>query len=234
MTWHEQSWVELHSPYTGGAYATHLIIAGIVNPDHNYELWVNRSALAKRCHTSIETLRRQIEQMAEDGWLELLRLGGGRGNITLYRFIRKGDQNEPVYETETGSQLIPFSENDCLSLKKESKPIVGGASDVTDLCEYLSRRVGEYHGGPSRRPKIIPRWTKDMDLLLRLGPSGLATPQSIKPAIVHRAIAYIFDELAEPNGGGFCWANNIQSPGKLREKWFKLADEKKSREASSI
>lgn len=96
MTWHEQAHVEDHSPYTGGAYATHLIIAGIVNPDHDFELYVHRTELAKRCHTSVATLRRQLDQMVDDGWLEVVEGGGGRGNIARYRFVKKGAQSEQV------------------------------------------------------------------------------------------------------------------------------------------
>ena len=106
---------------------------------------------------------------------------------------------------------------------------------VEELCEYLSQRIGKYRGGLSKRPKVTAGWIKDMDLLLRRGALGLAEPRPVSAAVVRRAIAYVFDELAEPEGPKrFCWAANIQCPQKLREKWPSIADEKKKRAERSM
>ena len=113
MTWHEQAWVETNSPYDGSAYATHLIIAGIVNPDHDFELWVQPEKLAVRCHCSVSTLRRQLAKMVADRYLEVVDPGGGRGNFATYRFLKKGSQNDQVYEDEnlvTGDGNLPRSD----------------------------------------------------------------------------------------------------------------------------
>ena len=123
MTWHEQAWVEENSPYDGGAYATHLIIAGIVNPDHDYDLWVKPDKLAKRCHCSVSTLHRHLVQMVKDGYLEVLDQGGGRGKFGHYRFLRKGSQNEGVSDVNPvkPEQETLSNQNPVLFVSKEER-----------------------------------------------------------------------------------------------------------------
>jgi hypothetical protein len=111
VTWHEQAWVELNSPYTNGAYATHLVIAGIVNTDHDFDLFVHPDKLAVRCHCSVATLRRQLADMVRDGYLEIREQGGGRAKFTRYRFLMKLSQIEQV------SDSIP-SQNIALNVVK--------------------------------------------------------------------------------------------------------------------
>lgn len=111
MTWTEQAWVEENSPYEAAAYATHLIIAGIVNPDHEYELFVHPDKLAKRCHCSVSTLRRQLAKMVTDGYLAMVDAGGGRGKWATYRFVRKHSQSDYVSQDQnlvTGDVNLPI------------------------------------------------------------------------------------------------------------------------------
>jgi hypothetical protein len=122
MTWHEQAWVEINSPYEGGAYATHLIIAGIVNPDNGYDLWVAIGKLAIRCHCSVRTLHRHIERMVEDGLLVMMERGGGRGNATHYRFLMPAEkqcQNGTVSEESQDVNCV-ISDINCVKPRAQT------------------------------------------------------------------------------------------------------------------
>lgn len=155
MTWHEQAWVELHSPYENALYATHLIIAGIVNPDHDFEVWLHQEDLAKRCHTSSRNLRRQLGQMTDDGYLTLIEPGGGRGKAARYRFEKPGqpgqvsETNPDKSRTETRTTEDP----DLLVSKKEQKagrrrpetPFPEGSFFITAaMLEWAKREDFDY------------------------------------------------------------------------------------------
>jgi hypothetical protein len=165
MTWHEQAWVEDHSPYSGGAYATHLIIAGIVNPDHDFEVFIHRTELAKRCHTSVATLRRQLDQMVEDSWLELLDPGGGRGNVARYKFLKKGAHSEQVSPEkgaqnlmETCSQLSTNNGSDLLSLTKEEQK--NARDDPLYRFEDFWKAYPKRNGAKVEKAKARDVWRK--------------------------------------------------------------------------
>lgn len=89
------------------------------------------------------------------------------------------------------------------------------------LCRYLADKV-EIHQG--KRPSITKAWQRDMDLLLRRGPLHQDAPEVLSPERVRKAIDTVFNVLAEHEGkDGFCWADQIRSPGALRDHWLQLA-----------
>lgn len=251
MTWREQTWVEDFSPYTGGAYATHLVLACLVNPDHDFEIWVHPSKLAERCHCSVSTLRRQLATMVDDGYLELAEVGGGRTNINRYRLLMtKPTQNGQVSEgpTEAGNLAkpdgnLPISERETypnqdshyLLTKIGNKGNKGGAGftvaeregslEISTLCFHLQGAITRYRDDPRRTPQITKQWLKDFRLLLEKGPDGRNEPEPLTPDRVHTAIDFVFTALATPLGPNhFCWAGVIQSPGALRRDWDKVYD----------
>lgn len=89
----------------------------------------------------------------------------------------------------------------------------------TELSEHLRDRI---QGHTGNRLKIGKAWPTDMSRLRRLGPTELEGDNPKTPNEIRSAIDFVFDHLTTPNAGGFCWANNIHSPSKLREKWLKL------------
>jgi hypothetical protein len=135
--------VELHSPYENGAlYATHLIIAGIVNPDNDHELWIAPEQLAKRCHCSVRTLRRHLERMVADEMLELAERGGGRGKVTKYRFLmpeNKQCQNGTVSAANsvtTRAETVSPGVSHLLPTKEVTKARDGARADVDPLYGF--------------------------------------------------------------------------------------------------
>jgi hypothetical protein len=62
-----------------------------------------------------------------------------------------------------------------------------------------------------------------MRLLLDRGPKDQAFPTELSPRKVESTIHFIFDRLADPAASGFCWADQIRSPGALRRHWHAMA-----------
>lgn len=92
------------------------------------------------------------------------------------------------------------------------------SDDVIALCDLLGSRVDAHFGAKKNRGR---NWHKDMDMLLRRGPLGW-TDDPPAPDKVANLINWIFDQ--EPRNG-FCWADNIQSPAKLRTQYVRLRKE---------
>lgn len=91
--------------------------------------------------------------------------------------------------------------------------------EVDHLCEVLSSLVADHRG---TRPKITKAWRSDMDKLVRLGPAGIEKPTDWTPDRIEKGIRRVFTELTTRGPNGFCWADQIRSPGALREKWDQL------------
>lgn len=90
--------------------------------------------------------------------------------------------------------------------------------DAEKLCGLLAKCIGMHRNGAE--PKVTPTWIRDMGALLQYGPKGQRQAKR-QPQEVARAIEIIFTKKAEPRNG-FCWADHIQSPSGLREKWHKI------------
>ena len=86
------------------------------------------------------------------------------------------------------------------------------------LCLQLAAAVTAHRGS---RPKVSTRWLTDMGLLLRRGPTDTEDPPPT-PTEVATVIDGTFARLAEPSPKGFCWADQVRSPGALRSHWSQL------------
>jgi hypothetical protein len=101
--------------------------------------------------------------------------------------------------------------------------LVAVPTEAERLCDVLAERIGAHWG---KSPKRSGAWPRDMDLLLRRGPVSWAEPDTIAGARVERVVDGIFTRLATPAAGStFCWANQIRSPGNLRQHWERLVQE---------
>lgn len=91
-------------------------------------------------------------------------------------------------------------------------------SAAETLCLQLAAAVTAHRGS---RPKVSTRWLTDMGLLLRRGPTDTEDPPPT-PTEVATVIDGTFTRLAEPSPKGFCWADQVRSPGALRGHWSQL------------
>jgi hypothetical protein len=58
--------------------------------------------------------------------------------------------------------------------------------------------------------------------------------QPCPPAKVRASIDAVFDRLSTPGRDGFCWAEQIRSPGALRDHWTQLAEAFRRQGASTM
>ena len=111
------SWVWDNSPYEVGALLVHLALADVANDDHNNELWMNQDKIAGKARLSVRQVRRILETMVSEGFLELLEQGGGRGRTTRYRMVMETGQIVPVsnktghreQENRTSGAITPIT-----------------------------------------------------------------------------------------------------------------------------
>jgi hypothetical protein len=228
-------WVFEHSPFTGATFAVHLAIGDSANDQYDYEIFWRMSGLAAKARVSEGTVRRAVGELIGAGLLE--ELDSGRQTETdprprRFRMLmpaRADDASSPKaraghastraghasssrrtrepYRTQEGTQEKPKS-----SAGTADDP----RSEIDELCATLAARVGAHRGDDSPPPAVTARWRNDMRLLVDRGPTGQSKPTPTPPERVANAIAYVFDHLADTNGTGFCWADQIRSPGALR------------------
>lgn len=80
-------WVLDHSPYKGAALTIHHVLGEVENEAHEHELWMTQAYLAARARTTRKTVGEHLARMVEDGFLELVEDGKGRGRANRYRFL---------------------------------------------------------------------------------------------------------------------------------------------------
>jgi len=98
-------------------------------------------------------------------------------------------------------------------------------ADVERLNALLALRVKHHRG---RGVKITAQWAKAMGTLLNSGPADVED-WAPTPLEVEQLINMIFNQLADRDRRGFCWADQVQSADALRRHWSKCALELRHR-----
>ncbi len=214
--------------------------------DKAYRLWIvllsyadfsDRSAfpkvstLAADCGCAVATVWRAQSVLVKRGLLQV-DSGKERGKANIYTLLEPVDNPAEVSRPrERGiaptrdqvsrprdSQGEQEPTNDTQLPNGAGAPLrlVDMPTDIEKLCTLLADQVEAHRG---TRPKITAAWPTAMDLLVRRGPTEWAEPAEIRPGVVAHVIRGIFKHLAAPKADGFCWADQIRSPGNLRAKW---------------
>ena len=193
--------------------------------------------LAKRMGMNPKTVSAALDDLEAAGWIDVERdRHDGDGHRKTNRYFvheclpgadsqgpESGDRDEGlgpknpdgIFGPDLDNQETPNPDHQ----ESSGEPNDDTRPEVEQLCQYLEQRAADHLG---RKPKrITAQARKDMDRLLRLGELGLAEPEPVDAATVRKAIDVIFDEL-NVQQRGFCWADQILSPGSLRERWSKL------------
>lgn len=102
---------------------------------------------------------------------------------------------------------------------------------IDELCALLADRIEHHREGD--RPKITKTWRKDLDLLLRRGPTDVDPPAPISPEKLRVSIDALFGPLAARDSSGFCWADQVQSPGALRKHWTRIGQAARAKRQTS-
>ena len=206
---------------------------------HDEAPWPSQATLAHHLGVTDRSVRNYQKELTEAGWLTVEHRSGTSSLYWLEEVPRNpttgGIGSPPPGGSEPGFRqprtTYPEPTNKT-STDVETSPAPPPAKEYPDevhmLCTVLADAVEAHRGG--ERPKVSAQWLKDMDLLIRRGPLGLAEPEQLGAGKVQGAIAFVFSELASPQGGnGFCWADQVRSPGALRRHYSRIRDESRKR-----
>lgn len=80
-------WVWKNSPFSGSKLLVHLAMADVANDTHANELWMTRNSLAEKARVTRSTVDRALAELIEDGLLDVIENGRGRGHSTRYRLL---------------------------------------------------------------------------------------------------------------------------------------------------
>lgn len=226
------SWVWKHSESRGTDRLVLLAIADHAD-DRGGSAYPSIAHLAEKCAVARTTVMHAIERLEVLGELEVMRRhGSGSTYRIIMQPVRQTDQSDqsqertspsdgPVAETDqTGPPDGPDRSARRTRNRQEPSTTVNSDPEIDRLCEVLADAV-ESHGKVGR-PKVTDGWRIDMRRLVERGPTDLASPERIEPERVERAIDVLFSTLAKPTPSGFCWADQVRSPGALRKHWTKI------------
>jgi len=222
------------------------------------EAWPSQETLASDMgDISTDTVRRVTKELQVAGFL-LVQTRRAQEKTHLYTLLSgrseptaSNDHPAPVQPTHPAPTQGELYSNELYlnktseRRKKASLSVLRQATELIEqsplattassnaLCALLATRIGDYRGNGAQ-PAVTVKWRRDMALLLHRGPLGRAVPEPMPDWRVEAAIRYVFDNMAEPENGTFCWAAQVQSPGALRRHWDKIADAAKRQRASSV
>ena len=184
-----------NSPLTDGELLVQLAIADLVNKQNDYLYWGGYEYLAIKTKKSVDTVKRAIRSMKELGILKDVGFTT-RSKFKTFQYILKVTKQKPqktvVVDKDTEQKVRP-------------------------LCDLLADKI-QHH--TSERPLVTSAWLNDMRLLLVNGPLGVES-NGKSEAEIKELICQIFTQLNRRRNG-FCWADQITSPKKLRQHYSKV------------
>ena len=127
MSLQAMGWVISESPYRGSAFLVHLMIADVVNDQHDFEFWMSNDRLAKKARISRQTANRSVRRMVDDGFL--VPVATERSGNVRYRF----------HMPSTGA---------CEQPKQVSQDATAGVSE-SDTKQKRTQRELKYEGVPN-------------------------------------------------------------------------------------
>jgi hypothetical protein len=80
-------WVIKNSPYEGGVFTVHLIMAASVDEFTGNKIQLSERTLAQKARCSARTVRRAKAQMLADGFLDLIDGSHGPGKVDQIRLV---------------------------------------------------------------------------------------------------------------------------------------------------
>jgi hypothetical protein len=167
-------WVMENSPYTGGTFTVHLVMAHIANEPHDWQIWMSQENLAEKARVSERTVRPALQQMIEDGYLEKVRrsdslcpdYGRGGRRPTTYRllldFPEASSGNEADFPEASSDNEADFPEassgneaDDGENYRKSARTYRQSASDLPAISVGLT--------GNQRDPLLLPKKEKERE-----------------------------------------------------------------------
>lgn len=235
-------WVFAESPYKGAAFALHLAIADTVNDAYENELWASVSTLAEKARLGERIVRKVMQQMVDDGLLELL--SARNGHIRRYRFLMPANPCTSC----TPAQDAPLHDVPQTPAPRSATP-APGAQTPARRAPITTKNTDEPNGEPNplgadlaqardhRRPAVVAfdefwavypkRKSKGEALVAWKRAVTLAEPQ----AIIDAAIAYRDDPNRDPDFTKYpatwlnkrCWLDEYEPPARKQSKGTRAA-----------
>lgn len=204
--------------------------------------------LAKLCHETYETVRERLRTLLKAGLIERVKSGRTykyRASEAVAQATESGGE-AVAQATESDGPCSSIRDKRDLMSRDLPEPVSDGPEPIThghlvvhtnlnpqrftaqhpDAERLTTLLLASYarHVEADSAPRLTQKAVTDMDRLLRLGPTGFS-PSPVDSEHIARVIRGIFELLAEPGRNGFCWADQIQSPGNLRKHWMRLRQE---------
>lgn len=236
-------WVLYHETLSDRAVRLYGVLSRMA--DKHGVSWPSRATLATRLQCSKESIDRAVKQLTGAGALDVERrfdpetktwmatrytvrrsspvtTGSRTGATTPRRVDDEGVAAPVTTEVEPGElEPEPLSPS-------TTQSAADTAPEDERLCALLADAIDAH--GKVGRPKITAAWRRDMRLLRERGELGIEGARGHPPEVIERAIGFTFERLANPGADGFCWADQVRSPGALRRHWPKLAEAKRKLE----
>lgn len=159
-----------HSPYKGAAFAVHMIIADVVNPQNGNKFWMSFNSTAKRARITRRATIIAIGKMVQDGLLRLVEKRDN--NSSVYEFILPSSEHHSLVGSEPASpgsehrtpevvNTVPVG-SEPASPKPNKNPILTQPSEneAEVIYEMYPRHVGK--GGPKGAISAIKRALKSV------------------------------------------------------------------------
>lgn len=143
---------------------------------------------------------------------------------------RVPEQGPKTTEQGPNASIAPYIETEELKevTAKRTPSAVVPLDGADYLCELLVRAIAHHRGDTRAAPSIKANWRKDMEELLAKGPRERLDRRPLSRDAIKIAIVQIFTVLnvrteARNGRAGFCWADQVQAPSALLNKWDKIA-----------
>lgn len=152
-------WVTKYSPYAGANWALHHEFASAANDDDGYVFRIRRDALAKRTRVSTRSVTRALTTMVEEGFLELIQDGGGRGRASTYRFLfpEVEPQWHPPVPPVNMDKVSTFREKNMDMVSRKDFPNM----DMVSTFPAIPGHGVHVSSAPSEAPPLVLKESKE-------------------------------------------------------------------------
>tara|TARA_Y100000361_G_scaffold152757_1_gene172958 strand:+ start:937 stop:1692 length:756 start_codon:yes stop_codon:yes gene_type:complete len=142
-----------HSPYKGAAFAVHMIIADVVNPQNGNKFWMSFNSTAKRARITRRAAINAVKTMLEDGMLILVEKRDN--NSSIYQFVLPDSMDFSLeggeHNSLGGEQISPevvntvpvASEPSSPKPNKNPKGTQTNGNEAEVIYSMYPRRVGK-------------------------------------------------------------------------------------------
>ncbi len=163
MSFDATTWVMENSPYTGGPYTVHLVMAHIANEPHDWQIWISQENLAEKARVSERTVRPALQQMIEDGYLEKVRrsdslcpdYGRGGRRPTTYRLLLALPEASSGIEPDLPEASSGIEPDDGATFRQSAQTYRQSASDLPAISAAIT--------GNLRGPLLLPKKEKERE-----------------------------------------------------------------------